>query len=366
MAHPGDREDLLARLRLIRTERVGPVAFRQLVARFGSAAAALEALPDLAARAGGAPLRPPPVAAAERELARLEALGARLLAAGLAPYPALLARTEDAPPLLAALGDLRLLDRPAVAVVGARNASAAGLKLARTIAADLAEAGLVVVSGLARGLDSAAHEGALPATIAALAGGIDIAAPPEVGPLQDRIAREGGLLLAENPPGTQPQARHFPRRNRIISGLSLGVVVVEATLGSGSLITARLAGEQGREVMAVPGSPLDPRASGPNALIRDGATLVRDAADVLEAVRAFAAPATVPPPATLFEAAPPADLPADLVERVAALLGPTPVAPDALAREAGVSGAELASALTDLELAGRARRDAGGRVALAA
>lgn len=364
MAAPGSRDDLIARLRLIRTERVGPVSFRQLVARFGSAAAALDALPDLAARAGGAPLRPCPPAVAEAELSRIEALGGRLIAAGLPPYPALLASIDDAPPLLGALGDLRLLDRPAVAMVGARNASAAGCRLARAMARELAEAGLVVASGMARGVDSAAHEGALPATIAALAGGLDIFAPPEVEPLQRRLMAEGGLLLAENPPGTQPQARHFPRRNRIISGLALGVVVVEAAHRSGSLLTARMAAEQGRDVMAVPGSPLDPRAAGPNGLIREGATLVRDAADVLELVQPFHARAAAPA-ATLFEPGPP-EAPADLIERVAGLLGPTPVALDVLAREAGVGGAALASALTDLELAGRAERHAGGRVALPA
>jgi len=189
-------------------------------------------------------------------------------------------------------------------------------------------------------------------------------APPEVEPLQRRLASEGGLLLAENPPGTQPQARHFPRRNRIISGLALGVVVVEGAHRSGSLLTARMAADQSREVMAVPGSPLDPRAAGPNSLIRDGATLVRDAADVLDVVQPFRARAAAPA-ATLFEPGPP-EAPADLLERVAGLLGPTPVALDVLAREAGVTGAELASALTDLELAGRAERHAGGRVALPA
>ena len=364
MPAPGSRDDLLARLRLIRTERVGPVGFRQLVARFGSASAALDALPDLAARAGGGRLHPCPANVAERELAAIEQLGGRLLCAGLPPYPALLAAIDDAPPVLGALGDLRLLDRPVIAVVGARNASAAGLRLARTLATELAAAGLAVASGMARGVDSAAHEGALPATIAALAGGLDVAAPPEVAPLQHRLARDGGLLLAENPPGTQPQARHFPRRNRIISGLALGVVVVEAAHRSGSLLTARLAAEQGRDVMAVPGSPLDPRAAGPNALIREGATLVRDAADVLELVQPFRQ-RPAPPAPRLADPGPP-EAPAELIERVAALLGPTPVALDALAREAGISGADLAAALTDLELAGRAERHAGGRVALPA
>jgi DNA processing protein len=364
MAAPGSRDDLIDRLRLIRTERVGPVGFRQLVARFGSAAAALDALPDVAARAGGAALRPCTAAVAQAELARIEALGGRLLCAGLPPYPPLLARIDDAPPVIGALGDLRLLERPVVAVVGARNASAAGLKLARQMAHDLTEAGVAVASGMARGIDSAAHEGALPATVAALAGGLDVFAPPEVEPLQRRLASEGGLLLAENPPGTQPQARHFPRRNRIISGLALGVVVVEAAHRSGSLLTARMAADQSRDVMAVPGSPLDPRAAGPNSLIRDGATLVRDAADVLELIQPFRQRPASPAP-TLFDPGP-AEAPADLIERVAGLLGPTPVALDALAREAGITGAELASALTDLELAGRAERHAGGRVALPA
>jgi len=354
--------DALARLRLIRSERVGPVSFRQLLLRFGSAEAALEALPNLARRAGGPTLRIATEGEARAEMAAVETLGARLIFLGLAPYPTRLAEIEDAPPVLTALGQLTQLDRPGVAIIGARNASAAGAKFARTLAHDLADAGCAVVSGMARGIDAAAHRGALPHTIAAVAGGADVAYPPELAELQAQVG-EGGLILAEQPIGVQPQARHFPRRNRIISGLSLGVVVVEAALQSGSLITARFAGEQGREVMAVPGSPLDPRALGGNGLIREGATLIQCAADVLEAVRPFAArPARVL--AGVAEAATDYDpSPRDL-DRIVALLGPTPVGIDELARQSGVAAGVLGVILTDLELGGRLERHAGGRVAL--
>jgi len=354
--------DRIARLRLIRSERIGPVSFRQLLLRFGSAEAAVDALPNLARRAGGSPLRIATEAEARAEMAAVEKLGARLLFVDLAPYPTRLAEIEDAPPVLTALGQVALLDRPGVAIIGARNASAAGAKVARTLALELAEAGCAVVSGMARGIDAAAHRGALPHTVAAVAGGADVAYPPELAELQKAIG-EGGLILAEQPIGTQPQARHFPRRNRIISGLSLGVVVVEAALQSGSLITAKFAGEQGREVMAVPGSPLDPRALGGNGLIRDGATLVQSAADVLEAVRPFVArPARV----LAGVAEPVADYdptPRDL-DRIMSLLGPTPVGVDEIARQSGVPVAMLGVILVDLELGGRLERHAGGRVAL--
>ena len=360
----GDADDRTARLRLIRSENVGPVTFRQLLARFGSAAAAVDALPNLARRAGRGVLRIGSEPDARAEMAAVEKLGARLIFMGLAPYPARLAELEDAPPVLTALGQVALLDRPGVAIVGARNASAAGAKLARTIAHELAEAGCAVVSGMARGIDAAAHRGALPHTIAAVAGGADVAYPPELADLQRAIG-EGGLILAEQPVGTQPQARHFPRRNRVISGLSLGVVVVEAALQSGSLITARFAGEQGREVMAVPGSPLDPRALGGNGLIREGATLVQSAADVLEAVRPFTARpvralAAVGEPVVDYDPAP------RDIDRIVSLLGPTPVGVDEVTRQSGIPAALLAIILLDLELAGRVERHAGGRIALSA
>ncbi len=353
--------DRIARLRLIRSERVGPVSFRQLLLRFGSAEAALDALPNLARRAGGPALRIATEAEALAEMAAAEKLGARLLFLGLAPYPTRLAEIEDAPPVLTAIGQLTLLDKPGVAIIGARNASAAGAKFARTLAHDLAEAGCAVVSGMARGIDAAAHRGALPHTVAAVAGGADVTYPPELADLQAAVATDG-LVLAEQPIGVAPQARHFPRRNRIISGLSLGVVVVEAALQSGSLITARFAGEQGREVMAVPGSPLDPRALGGNGLIREGATLVQCAADVLEAVRPFVA-RPVRALAGVAEAQAEYDpSPRDL-DRVTALLGPTPVSVDEIARQSGLPAAVLAILLLDLELGGRLERHAGGRVA---
>ena len=268
-------DDLIDRIRLVRSRGIGPVTFRQLIARFGTAAVALAAIPDLARRGGGKAPRLMSSAEAEQEAARVEKLGARYLALGQGLYPSLLAEMDDAPPLLIARGDLKLLDRRAVAIVGARNASAAACRFARTLAHDLGREGVAVVSGLARGIDSAAHDGALESgTVGIVAGGIDIFYPPENQARQQAMF-ERGLVLAEMPPGTEPRARHFPYRNRIIAGMSVGTVVVEAAPRSGSLITARLAAEAGREVMAVPGSPLDPRAQGCNQLIRDGATLVK-------------------------------------------------------------------------------------------
>ena len=277
--NPAERLDWL---RLIRSENVGPITFYQLLARFGSAEAALAALPEVARRGGRSrPLAIGSRAAAERELAALAQAGGRLLAWGEPEYPQALAAVDDAPPLISVKGSTHLLARRAVAVVGARNASANGRRFARDIALQLGQNGLLVVSGLARGIDAAAHVGALPTgTAAVLAGGIDKVYPEENRALHDEIA-ERGVLLAELPVGTEPQARHFPRRNRIISGASLGVLVVEAATRSGSLITARFALEQGREVFAVPGSPLDPRCHGTNDLIRNGATLVEGAGDIL-------------------------------------------------------------------------------------
>jgi DNA processing protein len=263
----------LERLRLTRTESVGPVTFRQLMARFGTAAEAIEALPELARRGGRhRPIRICPRDEAERERDALTAFGGTHLFPGEAGYPDTLSAIDDAPMVLSVVGAAPLLKREAVAVVGARNASTSGRSFARRLAADLAAAGLVVVSGMARGIDAAAHAGAAEATVAVLAGGVDVIYPRENADLYARI-REQGLLVSEMSFGLQPQARHFPRRNRIISGLSRGVLVVEAALRSGSLITARLAAEQGRDVFAVPGSPLDPRCRGPNDLIRKGAIL---------------------------------------------------------------------------------------------
>jgi DNA processing protein len=351
------------RLRLLRTPGVGPVTWRQLVARFGEAAAAIEALPQLARRGGGDAPRVPAAGVAERELATLDRIGARLLFIDDPAYPPLLAELDNAPPALTMRGDLSLLARPSVAVVGARNASAAACRFARGLALELADAGATVVSGLARGIDTAAHVGAMPATVAVIAGGLDVAFPPENAALQEEIATRG-LLLAEMPPGVEPRARHFPYRNRIIAGVAQGTVVVEAAPKSGSLITARLAGEAGREVMAVPGSPLDPRAQGCNLLIREGATLVQTAADVLEQLRPID-PRAVRAPASRFETAPPADASDAERARLVALLGPVPVAVDELIRQSGLPAPVVHTVLLELELAGRLERHAGGRASLA-
>src|SRR5690242_306957 len=294
--------------------------------RFGTPAAALAAVPDLARRGGGKAPALRTRKEAEREIARVEKLGAKWLALGKGLYPPLLAELEDAPPLLIAKGNLALLDRQAVAIVGARNASAAACRFARGLAYDLGQQGLVVVSGLARGIDSAAHDGALDSgTIGVIAGGVDVVYPPENKDRQEALY-ERGLVLAEMPYGTEPRARHFPYRNRIIAGMSSGTVVVEAAPRSGSLITARLAAEAGREVMAVPGSPLDPRAQGCNQLIRDGATLIQNAADVVEAIRPFASQVRSPP--SSFEAAPEHLNGDDAIGLVEELLGPSPVLVD--------------------------------------
>jgi DNA processing protein len=357
--------DQIARLRLIRSETIGPVTYAQLLGRFGSAQAALDAIPDLAARGGGRPPRLASAAQIEREIEQVERLGARYLFLGESRYPSLLAQAEGAPPALIASGDLALLDRPSVAVVGARNASAAACRFARQLAHALGAAGTVVVSGLARGIDTAAHDGSLETgTIGAVAGGIDVFYPPENAQRQQTIAKRG-LLLAEQPPGTEPHARHFPTRNRIIAGLAQGTVVVEAAPRSGSLITARLAADYGREVMAVPGSPLDPRAQGCNALIREGATLVQNADDVLEAIRPLA---LGPLPRGVREEVAPApagDIEDSVRPVVADLLGPTPVSVDEIVRQSGLAPAIVQTVLLELELAGRLERHAGGRVSLA-
>ncbi|MDO5371187.1 DNA-processing protein DprA [Paracoccus sp. (in: a-proteobacteria)] len=278
------RDDDLTVLRLIRSRRVGPATFHRLLAEHGSAAAALDALPRIAAEAGIAGYEICPAGVAQAELAAGVRAGARLIRFDDPLYPPLLATIPDAPPVLWLKGRAEALDRPAVAVIGARNASSLGLRMARGLARGLAEAGLTVVAGLARGIDTAAHEASCEAgTLAVMAGGIDVIYPAENRALADRI-RENGSLLTEQPPGVEPVARHFPARNRIVSGLSAGVVVIEAAHRSGSLITARCGAEQGREIMAVPGHPLDARAAGCNALIRDGATLVRNSDDVLAAL----------------------------------------------------------------------------------
>ena len=350
----------LDKLRLIRSPNVGPVTYVQLIARFGNAAAALAALPNLAVRGGAKGVPIPTVADIAAEVRAVEALGARYLFLREGLYPPLLAQLDNAPPALIVRGQVALLDRPAVAIVGARNASAAACRFARGLAQELADAGCLVVSGLARGIDTAAHQGAIGgATAAVIASGIDIAFPPENADLQERIATEG-VLIAEQVPGREPLARHFPYRNRIIAGMTLGTIVVEAAPRSGSLITARIAAEAGREVMAIPGSPLDPRAQGCNALIRDGATLVQNASEVLETIRPLSA--YVAEPVAPWSAPPVEDADDATRRTIVDLIGHTPVAVDEIVRQSGAHPAAVAGVLLELELAGRLSRHAGGRV----
>ncbi|HWJ69010.1 MAG TPA: DNA-processing protein DprA [Sphingobium sp.] len=351
------------KLRLIRTPHVGPVAYRQLLLRFGTARAALEALPDLASRGGARRFQPADPRLVAQEAARVAALGARYCFVGDADYPPLLARADSAPPVLILRGDVDLAARRCVAIVGARNASAAACRFARELAHDLARTDIVIVSGLARGIDTAAHMGAGPGATAAVIGcGIDVVFPPENAQLQEQIANEA-LLMTELPPGAEPLARHFPARNRIIAWMTLGTVVVEAAPRSGSLLTARLAGEEGREVMAVPGFPIDPRAHGCNGLIRDGATLVQSAQDVLEAIGSIDA-RVVRSPGIRYAGEPPADLAPGEREQVLALLSMSAVAVDELVRQSGLAPALVQTVLLELEIAGRLQRHAGGRVSL--
>jgi DNA processing protein len=356
-------QDLLDRLRLIRSANIGPVTYFQLLQRFGTAKAALDAVPHLAARGGGKAPRLADLRDVAKEIEAVQRLGARYLFLGQGLYPPLLAEIDSAPPALIVRGDLSLIERPAIAIVGARNASAAACRFARDLARGLVEEGVLVVSGLARGIDSAAHQGALGGgTAGVIASGIDITYPPENKELQEQVATQG-LLIAEQPPGREPLARHFPYRNRIIAGMALGTVVVEAAPKSGSLITARLAGEAGREVMAVPGSPLDPRAQGCNALIRDGATLIQSVADVLETIRPISS--MMGSPKVTFRAEPvSADASDDDRSLVLSLLSHAPVPVDEIIRQSGLAPATVQTVLLELELGGRLERHAGGRVSL--
>ena len=360
-------------LRLARSRGIGPVTIRDLIAYYGTAAKAVEALPDLARRGGGSrPVRLCQKSEAEREIEALGKLGARLIARPDPDYPPALAAIEDAPPVITVKGRAELLTLPQIALVGARNASANGRRIAANMASGLARAGAVAVSGMARGIDTAAHLGALNAgapggTIAVVAGGIDVLYPPENGALFERLGVEG-LVVAESPPGTEPVARHFPRRNRIISGLSRAVVVVEAALRSGSLITARCALDQGREVMAVPGSPLDPRCRGANRLIREGARLVEDFEQVLESLDGLSGPGLRFHENLRFD-----DQAAEIDtlsesdrvrDEVLSLLGPSPVMVDELVRQCHCSPPVLGMVLLELDLAGRLERHPGNRVSL--
>ncbi len=391
----GRQDEALAMLRLIRSRKVGPVTYHRLVEEHGSAVAALAALPGIARAAGVEAYSVCPVEVAKHEIAQARVAGARMLCFGEADYPVALMDLPDAPPILWVQGDMALLNRPAIALVGARNASSLGLRMARRLAESLAEAGFVVVSGLARGIDAEAHGASLATgTIAVQAGGVDVIYPVENAELAGKIAAQG-CRVSEQPMGTEPQARHFPLRNRIISGLARAVIVVEAAARSGSLITAKNALDQGREVFAVPGHPFDARAAGCNMLIRDGATLIRSAADVIEALggerpqrgdrphAGFAdqlqidaqrrvqppqRPQDVQPhfePTTLVLPGPqPAHRPlaeiAALHTKILDRLGPSPLAEDQLIRDLAMPAAFVAPELLSLELDGRIQRQAGG------
>lgn len=376
-----DGQERLARLRLIRSRRVGPATYHRLLAAHGSGRAALAALPEVAKAAGVARYTPCPEGVAQAEIRAGRRIGARLLLFGDPDYPPRLAAIPGAPIALWALGDLSLGLRPAVAVVGSRNASSLGLRAARRLARELGEAGVVVVSGMARGIDTAAHECALATgTIAVHAGGVDHIYPPENSSLAAEIGRTG-LRLSEHPPGHTPQARHFAQRNRLVAGLADAVLVVEARAQSGSLITASIALDLGKEVLAVPASPLDPRSEGCNRLIRDGATLVRHAGDVLEVLGSTRLPPRVPRPDAPEAAGEHRSMPPgaaaqgsggpegtpgtqkpDLAARLLSLLGAGGADLDQLSRDAGRPMAEVAATVSRLEIEGRVRRDAGGRL----
>ncbi len=372
---PKDLQEKLDWLQLIRSKSVGPITFYKLLERFGSAHEALKALRAKAIKNN----QKDPIANRSNidlELTRIEKFGATLIAYGEESYPPLLAQIPDAPPLLQVLGNAKFLKKKTVAIVGARNASANGVNLAKELAQDLGKFGFLIASGLARGIDTAAHQGAIQnGTIAAVAGGLDIIYPPENRSLYEAII-ENGALISEMPLGSEPQAKHFPRRNRLVSGLSRGVVVIEASLKSGSMITARLAQEQGRETMAIPGSPLDPRSKGGNALIKQGATLVETAQDIVEALeRPYDPPLkkseqkNVPtePSTPLLNIITEKKIPVDAVDArlsVKELLGPSPVYVDDLLRQSQLSPTELNGILLEFELAGQIEWQPGNRVAL--
>ena len=368
MTRPGrnlNDGERLAWLRLARTESIGPVSFAALIARYGNAREALDNAPRLAHRGGGA-LKLPSEADATKEMQQLSAIGGRIVASVEPDFPAGLAALDPPPPLIAVLGRPGIFMREMIAIVGARNASALGIKFARQLSEELGSGGFVVVSGLARGIDSAAHQAALKnGTVAVVAGGIDIVYPPENQSLYDEI-RGSGAIISEMPLGAAPMPRHFPRRNRLISGLSRGVVVIEAAERSGSLITANYALEQGREVFAVPGSPLDPRARGANRLIRDGATLTQSADDILAVLRPMLGQAFQEPTSPAGTAPLTAEYSEREADRVRAIieekLSAAPVEIDELVRQSNASAGAVLTVLLELELAGRAQRHPGNRV----
>jgi DNA processing protein len=355
-------------LRLIRTPNVGPASFRDLINRFGSAETAIEMLPELMISGGANRIaRIPSVTEAEAEMEMARRLGARFVCIGEPDYPPLLRRMDNPPPLLAVKGTGAVFGLPAVAIVGARNASLAGIKMARSLAAELGREGYSVVSGLARGIDTAAHQGSLgTGTIGVFAGGLDQPYPPENIGLIEEIATSGGAIVSEMPFGWEPRAQDFPRRNRIVAGMTLGLVVVEAAKRSGSLISARLAGEMGRLVFAVPGSPLDPRAAGTNGLLKDGAILVTEASDIMAALAPLTGvsrplPSSLDEPPDFSTMPPPGDSDRD---RVMEALGPVPVGVDEIIRHTGLHPAQVFMILLELDLAGRLERHSGGAVSL--
>lgn len=355
-------------LRLIRTPGVGAASFADLIKRFGSAEAAIEMLPELMARGGARRVaRIPTLAEAEAEVTAAAGYGARFVAIGEADYPAALAQMDHPPPILAVKGDAAIFARPSVSIVGARNASLVGMKMARMVAGEIGRNGWGVVSGLARGIDTAAHQGSISTgTVAVLAGGLDRPYPPENIKLMHEIAETGGAVVSEMPFGWEPRAQDFPRRNRIIAGMSLGLLVVEAAQRSGSLISARMAGEIGRVVFAVPGSPLDPRAAGTNGLLKQGAILVTEAHDVLEVLAPMAgsvltAQFNFQEPLDFGTAPPRRDADRD---RIVDALGPVPTAIDELIRHTGLHAATVSMVLLELDLAGQLERHSGGAVSL--
>ncbi len=366
----------LAWLRLIRSENVGPATFRDLINHFGSASAAIEALPELSRRGGRSArikICPPDVAAGELEAT--ERLGGRIVAMGERGYPPYLQQADYPPPMLSVRGDSSTIDRPTVGIVGARNASLAGVKLAAAFAKELGSLGYTIVSGYARGIDIAAHKASADSgTVAVFAGGIDAIFPPEHVEFTEEFLARGNSIISEMPLGWRPRAKDFPRRNRIIAGVSLGVVVIEAAQRSGSLITARLANEAGRLVFAVPGSPLDPRSAGTNILLKRGAQIATSAQDVEEAVRPLTG--LRPPPGPQFGETPDeaanedelarasADIADAVRQAVTSALGPTPVEVDEIIRYTGASAGEVQLVLIELDLAGRLERHAGNRVSL--
>ncbi|WP_299943766.1 DNA-processing protein DprA [uncultured Ruegeria sp.] len=362
---PTTEEDRFSWLRLLRSRKVGPATFRRLLREHGSAQNALAALPEMARAAGIERYEICPPGVIEAELRAAKAAKARLLCLGAADYPEALNDISDAPPMLWAIGDPSILKRQAIAMVGARNCSSLGARMARALAADLGKQDFVIVSGLARGIDTSAHLAALATgTVAVMAGGVDVIYPAENADLARDIV-ESGLRLSEQPMGTTPQARHFPRRNRIISGLAQAVIVVEAAAKSGSLITARDALDQGREVLAVPGHPFDARAAGCNLLIRDGATLIRSAEDVIDALPKQQPEYAIQqePPARQITTEPDS-IPRALHEAILTRLGPSPIAEDQLIRDIAATAGDIGPVLVDLELDGKIQRQPGGLLSL--